>query len=164
MGPQTIGEAGFAPAGAPIAVFEGDDRTFLFLVDRHGQPHMAVAESDGMLGAPKPIGPKDIAAAGAPLAAVGRTRAPQFALFLVDRKGVLTLIALDRNGQADKPRPLGAIALPGNNKSIVAARPAADRDAIEVYAIGDGGPHDGQAIRFRSDDGEAWRGPELVSS
>ena len=79
-GPQTIGEAGFAPAGAPIAVFEAEERTFLFLVDKRGQPHMAVAESDGGFGAPKPIGPKDIAPAGAPLAVVGRARAPQFAL------------------------------------------------------------------------------------
>ncbi len=164
MGPQTIGEAGFAPAGAPIVVFEGEERTFVFLVDKHGQPHVAVAESDGGFGAPKPIGPKDIAAAGAPLAVVRRTRAPQFALFLVDRKGLLTLIAVDRDGQADKPKPLGPIALPGNKKSIVAARPFGDRDAIDVYAIGDGGPHDGEAVRFRSDDGEAWRGPELVTS
>ena len=164
MGPQTIGEAGFAPAGAPIAVFEAEERTFLFLVDKRGQPHMAVAESDGGFGAPKPIGPKDIAGAGAPLAVVGRARAPQFALFLVDKKGVLTFIAVDRDGQADKPKPLGPIALPGNNKSIVAVRPFGDRDAIDVYAIADGGPHDGEAIRFRSDDGEAWRGPELVTS
>ena len=125
---------------------------------------MAVAESDGGFGAPKPIGPKDIAAAGAPLAVVGRARAPQFALFLVDKKGVLTLIAVDRDGQADKPKPLGPIALPGNNKFIVAARLFGDRDTIDVYAIAEGGPHDGEAIRFRSDDGEAWRGPELVTS
>lgn len=164
MGPQTIGEASFAPAGAPIAVFEAEERTFLFLVDKRGQPHMAVAESDGTFGAPKPIGPRDIAAAGAPLAVVGRARAPQFALFLVDKKGVLTLIAVDRDGQAEKPKPLGPIALPGNNKFIVAARPFGDRDAIDVYAISEGGPHDGEAIRFRSDDGEAWRGPELVTS
>jgi hypothetical protein len=164
MGPQTIGEAGFAPAGAPIAVLEGDDRTFLFLVDKRGQPHMAVAESDGTVGAPKPIGPRDIAAAGAPLAVVRRAGAPQFALFLVDKKGVLTLIAVDRDGQADKPRPLGPIALPGNRKFIVATRPFGDRDTVDVYAIGDGAPHDGEAIRFRSDDGKAWRGPELVTS
>jgi hypothetical protein len=163
-GPQTVGDQDFAPAGAPIALLEGQDRTFLFLVDRHGQPHMAVAESDGTVGALKPIGPKDIANGGAPLAVVSRARAPQLALFLVDKKGVLTLIAVDRNGQADKPKPLGPIALPGNRKFIVAARPSADRDAIDVYAIGDGGPHDGEAIRFRSDDGEAWHGPELVTS
>jgi hypothetical protein len=163
-GPQTVGEAGFAPAGAPIALLEDQDRTFLFLVDRHGQPHMAVAESDGTVGAPKPIGPKDIAANGAPLAVVSRARAPQLMLFLVDKKGVLTLIAVDRNGQGDKPKSLGPIAQPGNRKFIVAARPSADRDAIDVYAIGDGVPHDGEAIRFHSDDGEAWRGPELVTS
>jgi hypothetical protein len=164
MGPQTIGEAGLAPAGASIAVFEGEDRTFLFLVDKRGQPHMAVAESNGVFAAPKPVAPRDTAAAGAPLAVVRRSRAPQFALFVVDKKGVLTLIAVDRDGQADKPKPLGAIALPGNKKFIVAARPFGDRDAIDVYAIADGGPHDGEAVRFRSDDGEAWRGPELVTS
>jgi hypothetical protein len=127
------------------------------------QAHMAVAESDGTFSAPKPIGPKDLAPAGAPLAVVHRVRQPQFALFLVDKKGALTLIAVDRDGQADKPRSLGPIAQPGKAKSIVAARPFGDRDAIDVYAIGDGGPNDGEAIRFRSDDGEAWRGPELVT-
>jgi hypothetical protein len=164
MGPQTIGEAGFAPAGAPIAILEGDEGTFLFLIDKHGQPHMAVAESDGAVGAPKPVGPKDIATAGAPLAVVRRARAPRFGLFLVDKKGVLILITVDRDGQADKPKPLGPIALPGRMKFVVAARPFGDRDTIDVYAIGDGGPNDGEAIRFRSDDGEAWRGPELVTS
>jgi hypothetical protein len=54
MGPQAIGEKNFAPPGAPIAMFEGEERTFLFLVDWHGQPHMAVAESDGTFGATKP--------------------------------------------------------------------------------------------------------------
>jgi hypothetical protein len=163
-GPQTIGEMGLAPAGAPIAVFEGEDRTFLFLVDKRGQAHMAVAESDGTFGMPKPIGPKDIAAGGAPLAVVRRARAPQFAVFVVDKKGVLTLIAVDRDGQADKPKPLGPVAPNGKTKFIAAARPFADRDAIDVYAIADGGPHDGDAIRFHSDDGEAWHGPEPVTS
>jgi hypothetical protein len=164
MGPQTIGEEGFAPTGAPITVFEGEERTFLFLVDRHGQAHMAVAESDGTFAAPKPVGPKDIAAAGAPLAVVRRARAPQFVLFLVDKKGILTLIAVDRDGQADKSKPLGPVAPNGRAKFIAAARPSGDRDAIDVYAIADGGPHDGEAIRFRSDDGEVWGGPELVTN
>ena len=162
--PQAIGEMGLAPAGAPIAILEGEDRTVLFVVDKRGQLHMAVAESDGTFAAPKPFGPRDVATGGAPLAVVRRARQPQFAVFVVDRKGILTLIALDRDGQADKPKPLGPVAPNGRAKFIAAVRPAADRDAIDVYAIAEGGPHDGEAIRFRSDDGEAWRGPEPVAS
>jgi hypothetical protein len=161
---QVIGEMGLAPPGAAIAVFEGEDRTFLFVIDKRGQLNMAVAESDGTFAAPKPFGPRDVAAGGAPLAVVRRARQPQFAVFVVDRKGVLTLIAVDRDGQADKPKPLGPVAPNGKTKFIAAMRPSGDRDAIDVYAIAEGGPHDGEAIRFRSDDGEAWRGPEPVAN
>ncbi len=163
-GPQAISGKNFAPPGAPISIFEGEERTFLFLVDWHGQPHMAVAESDGTFGALKPVGPKDSAVSGAPLAVVRRTRGPQFLGFLVDTKGTLTPIATDREGRASQPKPLGPVAQTAGRKFVVASRPSGDRDAINVYAIADGGPHDGEVIRFHTDDGEAWRGPELATS
>ena len=161
-GPQMISAADFAPTGAPLAIFEGEERTFLFVVDKRGQPHMAVAESDGAFGALKPIGPKDAAGGGAPLAVVRRSRAPQFVVFFVDRKGTLMMLATDREGQAIPPKPIGQLAQ-GNGRKFLAARPEANRDALEVYAIADGGPHDGEMVRFRSDDGEAWTGPDVVS-
>jgi hypothetical protein len=94
---------------------------------------------------------------------VRRNRGPQFVVFLVDKKGALNLIATDREGKASPPKPLGPVAQTQGRKFLVAARPSGDRDAIDVYAIADGGPHDGEAIRFHSDDGEAWYGPELAT-
>jgi hypothetical protein len=161
--PLMLSAADFAPIGAPIAIFEGEERTFLFIVDKHGQPHMAVAESDGTFAPLKPIGPKDSANGGAPLAVVRRSRAPQFVAFFVDKKGTLTMIATDREAQPGPPKAIGPLAQGNGRKFLVAARPMEARDALEVYAIAEGGPHDGEMVRFRSDDGEAWSGPDLVT-
>jgi hypothetical protein len=48
------------------------------------------------------------------------------------------------------------------NREFDFARPSGDPDAVDVYAIADGGPH--EAIRFHSDDGDARHGPEFVTS
>jgi hypothetical protein len=72
------------------------------------------------------------------------------------------MLVTDRDGRATPLRPIGQLAQ-GNGRKFLAAWMAEHSDALAVYAIADGGPHDGEMVGFRSDDGEAWTGPDLVT-
>jgi hypothetical protein len=167
-GPLSIGSAGLAPAGAPVAVtqhFGVPNRTDVFVVGNNGQVNMFWVIGDGVGGTlpggwngPVTIGPVGFAPPGASLAAsqqFGTT--DQTDVFVVGSNGQLNVLWAVGTGDwnVDTIGPASQ-APPGARVAVSQQFGVSGQTDVFVASA------DGQLNVFWVDDTQNWNGPEAI--
>jgi hypothetical protein len=159
-GPKTIGPAGIAAPGSPLAVAQlcGRNATGVFLTGPHDQLNVISVENGGVWGHLKKINSTNFAPQGSFIAACqrrfGRSRdlIDQTGVFVIDHNGQLQYFWLERLGKWNGPKPLG-FAGTGAPGGALAASQIIGQNENAVFLV-DG---NGQLNLFVNKP-EGWRG------
>ena len=163
-GPKTLGTAGLAPAGAPVAASQqfGVNQTDVFLVDNNGQLNVFWVAGKGKWKGPKKLGAAGLAPPGAFVAAAQQSDANQTDVFLVDNNGQLNVFSVVGNGKWSGPQQLGPAGLAPPGAFVAASQQVQELGAnqTDVFLV----DNNGQLNVFWVDGQGNWNGPEKLAS
>jgi hypothetical protein len=160
--PILIGPTDFAPEGAPLAAsrrFGVPNQTDLFVVDNDGQLNVFSVEGAGSWGEPVKIGSRGVFPKGAHIAASRRFGADQTDVFVVDKKGQLSMFWVQGAGSWSKePVLIGGrdFAVPG--APVAASQHFGAKNRTDVFLV----DKNGTLSLFWIDGAGAWNGPESI--
>ena len=158
-GPEGIGSAGNAPAGASIAVsqqFGANNQTDVFLIDKNGQLNVFWVNSAGPWNGPAKIGPTGLANPGAPLAASQQFGiANQTDVFVVGKNGQLNVFWVDGVGAWGGPEGIGGVGNAASGAVLAASQQFGIANQTDVFLIDKNGNLD----VFWVNSAGAWNGP-----
>ena len=159
LGPETLGPAGVAPAGCPLAVSQqfGLTQTDVFVIDNNGQLRVYWVDGGGSWLGPETLGPAGVANPGSPLAVSQQFGLTQTDVFVIDKNGQLRVYWVDGGGSWLGPETLGpaGVANPG---SYLAASQQFGLTQTDVFVI----DKNGQLRVYWVDGGGSWLGPETL--
>ncbi len=139
-GPEKLGSAGLAKAGAPVAASQqfGGNQTDVFLVDTNGQ--LNVFWVDGITGSwnePEKLGPASLAPSGAFVAAsqhFGATN--QTDVFLIDNNGQLNMFWVEGiTGSWNGPEKIGPQGLAAPGAFLAASQQFGATNQTDVFIV-----------------------------
>lgn len=156
------GPIDMAQPGAAIAAterFGTDNQTGVFLIAQNGQLQAFWVSPNGVDG-PIPVGVKDLAPPGTPLAAARQLGArDQTDVFLFDKTGQLNVFWTFAAGSFGGPHNIGPAGFAPHRAHLTAwQRPGTKQ--TEVFAV----DKSGALSRFWVDGGGRWNGPEKISA
>jgi hypothetical protein len=162
-GPLKLGPAGFAPAGAPIAVsqqFGADNQTNVYVVDDAGQLNVFWANNGGSWFGPAKIGPAGLHLPGAHIAASQQFGAlNQTDVFVVDKTGRLNVFWVQNAGAWNGPEALSTAGFAASDGALAATQQFGAPNQTDVVLV----DAKGQVSVFWVNDAGAWQGPQSIS-
>jgi hypothetical protein len=137
----------------------------LGLVDKRGQLSAFAAEKEGSWSGPVPVGAAGLADPGAPVAASQRSGPDRTDVFVIDKKGTLTVFSADGEGHWSPPELVEqAGALPGG--AYVAASPQFGvKNRTDIFFINqiDANATGWPEVTWAEEKG-VWKGPKKLST
>jgi hypothetical protein len=158
-GPVPVGAKGIAPSGANLAAsqqFGAPNQTDVFFFDNNGQLHVFWVQGVGAWGGPVPIGVKNTAPPGAPLAASRQFGAPnQTDVFFVDNSGQLNVFWVQDTGGWGGPVPISELGIAPAGASVAASQQFGASNQTDVFLV----DNNGQLNVFWVQGVGTWNGP-----
>ena len=166
--PAKISQASFARPGAHIAAGHraGNPKQLdVFVVDKSGQLNVFTnILGTGRWDGPAPIGPKGLAEPGASVAVSQRFGLVQTDVFVVDKKGTLTVISVDGAGAWSAAKPIGPPGLVPSGAFVAVSQQFGITNQTDVFLINQTGPNaPGWPVVFWIDaPNNSWQGPKAL--
>jgi len=160
--PVLIGPKDFAPEGAPLASsrrFGVPNQTDVFVVGNDGQLSVFSVQGAGSWSEPEKIGAAGTFPKGAHVAASQQFGTDRTDVFVVDKKGQLSMLWVEGAGSwSQEPAPMSPkdFAVPG--APVAVSRRFGAKNQTDVFLV----DKDGTLSLFWAEGAGAWNGPESI--
>ena len=161
-GPETLGRANFAPAGAGVAVSQQigiANQTDVFVVDNTGRLNVFWVQGNGGWNGPVPIGPAGVAPPGSAITVSQQFgTANQTDVFVLDNQGQLNVYWVQGAGAWNGPVSAGPAHLAPGAAAVVASQQFGITNQTDVFVVG----AEGQPNVLWVDSAGRWNGPQAL--